>query len=172
VERKKRQQYGNEFRQQAVERTNACGNIVGLARELGICRRALYNWRERVEETDSPPGRTRELILRRQILRLKRLLANKTLEVDFFQTCLAKSRSSTLPEVRLWRHRIYDEIRARLRLQGTLSVERMCQLTQVRRAGFYRYLRRGWQQNQGVAKSPQCVIPHDSIDFALAVRYT
>jgi transposase-like protein len=86
VERKKRQQYGNEFRQQAVERTNACGNIVGLARELGICRRALYNWRERMEETDSPPGRTRELILRRQIPRLKRLLANKTLEVDFFQT--------------------------------------------------------------------------------------
>jgi len=29
-------------------------------------------------------------------------------------------------------------------LQGELSVERMCQLAQVSRAGFYRYLRGGW----------------------------
>lgn len=36
-------------------------------------------------------------------------------------------------------------------LQGGLSVERMCQLTQVSRAGFYRYLRRGWQAEEEVA---------------------
>jgi len=29
-------------------------------------------------------------------------------------------------------------------LQGPLSVERMCYLTEVNRAGFYRYLRDGW----------------------------
>jgi transposase InsO family protein len=29
-------------------------------------------------------------------------------------------------------------------LQGSLSIERMCHLAQVSRAGFYRYLRRGW----------------------------
>jgi hypothetical protein len=33
-------------------------------------------------------------------------------------------------------------------LQGDLSVERMCQLTQVSRAGFYRYLRGGWQAEE------------------------
>jgi transposase-like protein len=43
---------------------NACNNIVGLARELGIGRRLLYNWRERLDETDPPPQRSRELILR------------------------------------------------------------------------------------------------------------
>ena len=32
MERKKRQRYGNEFRRQAVERMNACDNIVALAR--------------------------------------------------------------------------------------------------------------------------------------------
>lgn len=36
-------------------------------------------------------------------------------------------------------------------LQGDLSVERMCQLTQVSRAGFYRYLRGGWQAEEEVA---------------------
>jgi transposase-like protein len=69
---------------------NACGNIVGLARELGVSRRVLYQWRDRMEQTDSSRGRSRELILRKQILKLKRLLANKTLEVDFFRHALQR----------------------------------------------------------------------------------
>ena len=36
-------------------------------------------------------------------------------------------------------------------LQGTLSVERMCWLAEVSRAGFYRYLRRGWPSEEEVA---------------------
>lgn len=62
---------------------NACGNVVALARELGVARRVLYNWRDRVDETNPPLSRTREVILRKRILKLKRLLANKTMEVDF-----------------------------------------------------------------------------------------
>ena len=90
MEPRKGQRYGNELRRQAVERMNACGNIVGLARELGVSRRVLYQWRDRMEQTDSSPGRSRELILRKQILKLKRLLANKTLEVDFFRHALQR----------------------------------------------------------------------------------
>jgi hypothetical protein len=90
VERRKGKRYGSELRRQAVERMNACGNIVGLARELGVSRRALYQSRDRMEQTDSSPGRSRELILRKQILKLKRLLANKTLEVDFFRHALQR----------------------------------------------------------------------------------
>ena len=36
-------------------------------------------------------------------------------------------------------------------LQGGLSVERMCQLAQVSRASFYRYLRQGWQAEEEMA---------------------
>ena len=90
MERRKGQRYGSELRRQAVERMNACGNIVGLARELGVSRRVLYQWRARMEQTDSSPGRSREIILRKQILKLKRLLANKTLEVDFFRHALQR----------------------------------------------------------------------------------
>ena len=90
MERKKGQRYSTELRRQAVERMNTCGNIVGLARELGVSRRVLYQWRDRLEQTDSSPGRSRELILRKQILKLKRLLANKTLEVDFFRHALQR----------------------------------------------------------------------------------
>ena len=80
MERKKGQRYSSEFRRQAVERINACDNIIALARELGVGRRLLYVWRDRFGETDPPPQRSRELILRKQIRKLKRLLANKTLE--------------------------------------------------------------------------------------------
>ena len=64
MERKRGQRYSKEFRQLAVERMNSCGNVVGLARELGVCRRILYNWRDQLDETNPSPGRSRELILR------------------------------------------------------------------------------------------------------------
>ena len=87
---KKRQRYSNEFRREAVEQMRGGNNIVRLARELGVCRRVLYNWRDQLDESNAPPTRTRELMLRKQILRLKRLLANKTLEVDFFKHALQR----------------------------------------------------------------------------------
>ena len=90
MERKKGQRYSNEFRRQAVERMNACGNVVGLAKELAVCRRVLYNWRDRMDETDPPPVRTREVILQKQLTKLKRLLADETLEVDLFKRALRR----------------------------------------------------------------------------------
>jgi transposase-like protein len=93
VERKKGQRYSKEFLRQAVERMNTCGNIAGLARELGLGRRVLYYWRDRIDETNPPHSRTRELMLRKQILNLKRLLANKTVEVDFFRHALQRVRA-------------------------------------------------------------------------------
>jgi len=35
-------------------------------------------------------------------------------------------------------------------LQGGLSIERMCQLAEVSRVGFYRYLRAGWPAEEEV----------------------
>ncbi len=152
MERRKGKRYSSELRRQVVERMNACGNIVGLARELGLFRRVLYQWRDRMEQTDSSPERSRELILRKQILKLKRLLPNKTLEVDFFRHALQRVGSAST-ELSSWRQGIYDEIRARMPLQGSIGVERMCQLAEVSRAGFYRYLRRGWQWEEVALRS-------------------
>lgn len=80
--------YPNEFRRMAVERLKQCDNAVALAQELGIHRRLLYGWRDRLEaaETgDGPPDTSRETTLRKEIRQLKRLLAEKMLEVDFFK---------------------------------------------------------------------------------------
>jgi transposase len=84
--------YTEEFRRQAVERMKESNNIRALARELGIDKRLLYDWRERAADLSdqrSPPNRK----ARRQEnenKELKRLLAEKTLEVDFFRGALQK----------------------------------------------------------------------------------
>ena len=79
------------FRQMAVERLNHCDNIVDLATALGISRRLLYTWREKLEPLEcsgEPPANSREATLRNEVSRLKRVLAEKVLEVDFFKGAL------------------------------------------------------------------------------------
>ena len=75
----------------AVDRLTQCDNIVKLAKELGISRRLLYTWREKFEPVESgegPPANSRETTLRNEVSRLKRVLAEKVLEVDFFRGAL------------------------------------------------------------------------------------
>jgi len=64
---------------------------VALAKELGISRRLLYTWREKLEPTSSeggPPANAREATLRKELSQLKRVLAEKGLEVDCFKRAL------------------------------------------------------------------------------------
>jgi len=78
VNRKKRERYSQEFRIQAIERMKACDKILRLSREFGMHHRMLYHWRDGLEESNPGPRRFREFILREEITKLKRLLANKT----------------------------------------------------------------------------------------------
>jgi transposase-like protein len=91
VAKKRVGKFPKVFRQMAVERLNHCENIVELAKELGISRRLLYGWREKLEALDcsgAPPANAREATLRKEVSRLKRVLAEKVLEVDFFKGAL------------------------------------------------------------------------------------
>ena len=83
--------YPKAFKQRAVERLNQCENIVALSQELGVSRRLLYTWRDQldpVERSEGPPANSREATLRKEVSHLKRLLAEKVLEVDFFKGAL------------------------------------------------------------------------------------
>lgn len=84
------------FRQMAVDRLNQCENIVALAKELGVSRRLLYTWRDQLEPAESgdgPPVNSRETTMRKEVSRLKRALAEKTLEVDFFTGALREVKA-------------------------------------------------------------------------------
>jgi len=73
----------------AVERMKSCDNIGDLARELGVGRRCLYKWQAKLDHLEpgeeGPRPNCHESAYRKQVHQLKRLLAEKTMEVDFFK---------------------------------------------------------------------------------------
>ena len=84
--------YPMKYRREVVERMKTCPNITALAEELGLVRRLLYDWKSQLEprpEGQAEP-RQRESVLNREVKRLQRALAEKTLEVDFFKGALQK----------------------------------------------------------------------------------
>ena len=86
---RKKRFYTEEFRRVAVGRMQGCRNISALARELDVPRRLLYRWQMRLEGPVAPiaprfPG------LEEENRQLKQLLAERTLEVDFFKSALQK----------------------------------------------------------------------------------
>jgi transposase len=101
VAKRRLRRHTKEFRRIAVERLKSCDNIVALSRELGVHRRLLYQWRDRWERRDSeeeaPPGNARESTLLKEISRLKQVLAEKTLELDFFKGALQKVEARRQP---------------------------------------------------------------------------
>jgi len=85
--------YPEAFRQKALGRMRNCSSVSALAKELGIARTVLYKWRwqaEADEEGEEPKANSAARKLKKQIRQLKRVLAEKTLEVDFFKGALQK----------------------------------------------------------------------------------
>ena len=96
----KRKRYSRKFQRMAVERMRNSENVGDLAQELGVTRRCLYKWRAKLDlvepgEESARPN-THESSYRKQAQQLKRLLAEKTLEVDFFKGALQKVEARRL----------------------------------------------------------------------------
>jgi transposase-like protein len=85
--------YPESFRKTALERLKNCDSVSALAKELGIHRTVLYKWlwkRETGEEETGSTANSPVRKLRKEVRDLKRVLAEKTLEVDFFRGALQK----------------------------------------------------------------------------------
>jgi transposase-like protein len=96
-EKKRRRRYREEYKREVVRRMGECKNIEGLGRELGLDVKMMYQWKWKQEgrPTRQPPALTTQAAklgdletLRRENAQLKRLLAEKALEVDFFKGAL------------------------------------------------------------------------------------
>ncbi len=86
----KRKRYSRKFQRMAVERMKTSDDVGELAKELGVTRRCRRKLEivEPGEEALRPS--THASSHRKEIHRLKQLLAEKTLEVDFFRGALQK----------------------------------------------------------------------------------
>jgi hypothetical protein len=83
-------QKGVEFWEAAVERLKAGEKLGAVAVDLGVDRRGLLRWRERLAPELDIPGRRREKALAKEVEQLKKALAEKVLVVDFLQGALQK----------------------------------------------------------------------------------
>ena len=86
------------FKRQAVERMKTCENIHALARELKLQRKLLYTWKYQFEGCPEPrhanlantAEERKDKQLRDEITKLKSVVAEKTLENDFFRIALLR----------------------------------------------------------------------------------
>jgi transposase len=89
-----------EFRREALEKMKHCASVSELARQLGIRRKWLYQWKkaasaapeaqEPVPVQNSEPAPRAEQQLRRRIAELEALTARQSLELDFFKGALQR----------------------------------------------------------------------------------
>ena len=108
--KKKARKFSTEFKLEAVRRMAEATSIVGLAEELGVRRKLLYQWRDRLQAEGNaglerrvgrPPGSRPQRILRPvasatelRIAELERLLGRKQLEVDFLKRAFEHVRGA------------------------------------------------------------------------------
>ncbi len=99
----KRRKYSPEFRARALELLESCSSVSGLARELGIRRKWLYEWRNqaqakaakagegaKVTESTEPAADRESEALRLRIADLERLVGRLAAEIDFFRSALRR----------------------------------------------------------------------------------
>ena len=107
---KKARKYSTEFKVEAVRRMAEAPSIVGLAEELGVRRKLLYQWRDRLQaegkaglerRVGRPRGSKSEKVSRSvpsaaelRIAELERLLGRKQLEVDFLKRAFEHVRGA------------------------------------------------------------------------------
>jgi transposase len=106
----KRSKYSTEFKVEAVRRMSDAATIVGLAEELGVRRKLLYEWRDKLQaegkaglekQVGRPPGARSQRVSRPEIsaaetriAELERLLGRKQLEVDFLKRAFEHVRGA------------------------------------------------------------------------------
>ena len=115
---KERRQFSREFKLEALARFETAGNVRALAKELGIRRELLYDWREKFQaggaEALRSSGRPRPCALspqgeaaqaqstranspERRIAELERKLGQQAVELDFLEAALQRIEASRRP---------------------------------------------------------------------------
>ena len=88
--KKRVNKYPRAFQLMALERMKHCESVTALAKELGIDRTVLYHWKNHIKAIEGGAADSPIRELGKQVRDLKRVLAEKTLEADFFKGALQK----------------------------------------------------------------------------------
>jgi transposase len=111
MQRKKRKDLTAEFKRAAVALMVPGMKISALARELGVNRQRLYDWRNATQAGDEQlrrPGRPKRTVLppaqandlagaQKRVAELERRLGQQQLELDFFKEALRRVEALRRP---------------------------------------------------------------------------
>ena len=108
-EQKQARVFSADFKKAAVERAMAGERIAAIAAELGVRRKLIYEWKDRLAElgekglkrqrgrprqtgegVDAQAGRGELLAARKRIAELERKVGQQELELDFFGEALRR----------------------------------------------------------------------------------
>lgn len=143
--RKRVTKYPEAFRRMALERLKNSASVSAYA-QVGVHRTVLYYWLRQAgpqgtDATATSPVRE----LREQVRDLKRVLAGKTPEMDFFKGALQKSNLDARAAEALSGRHLRPNPRGDGRCKAA-CISSACTLARVGRAGLYRSL----QQARGL----------------------
>jgi len=77
--------FSPEFRRDALEKMKTCVNVTQLARDLGIRRKWLYQWKDDAAGGKSTAPADVDPKGERKVKDLEALVARQSLELDFFK---------------------------------------------------------------------------------------
>ena len=89
-----KRKYSDRFREAALKRMEKCTNVTALARQLGIRRKWLYQWREQAlaaagRGVEDKAEADKEK-LQRRVTELEQLVGRQAAELDFFKGALRR----------------------------------------------------------------------------------
>ena len=92
MSKRHRKKYDREFKLKTVEMSKTCGNIVQLARDLGIRPELIYRWRSEFDRkgAESFPGEGIPSLSAEEAenIRLRKALADKEMELEILKKAL------------------------------------------------------------------------------------
>src|SRR5258707_8438692 len=158
---KRRLDVSAEVKRTAVSRVSAGEAVSAVAADLGVDRRRVYEWQEiarrgglealrgpgrpRRSQLDGPPLRSAllndGLAARQRIAELERKIGEQQGDLDF--SSLAACEGKTAGGRGVWQAAVWEVIRAMTVSQGSQTIQRLCRLAGVSRAGYYRF----WQKS-------------------------
>ena len=136
-----RRLFTKEFKLAAVRRLEQGVSIAEAARALEVSPNVLHRWRREFRQGpgNAFPGNGKERWSEGRIAELERKIGQQSLEIDFLKGCLQRIEGATDAASTDWKSAVYRKVEEEVKADRGLTIERMVELGQVSRSGFYRF---------------------------------
>jgi transposase len=136
-----RRQFTREFKLAAVRRPEAGVSLAEVARGLEVNPNVLHRWRREFRQApgNAFSGNGQPRWSDGRMAELERKIGQQAVEIDFLKGVLAAHRRTADVAGIDWKSAVYRKVAEEVTAGQRLSIERMVELGQVSRSGFYRF---------------------------------